>query len=290
MSSVTQDKLRLALDEYVYATLLQQRNQEPPSHQPKIDAIAKKLAMTTAPELFKKLRATSVDRALPSKSHCKNFLESYPSVHLWAEHYRGIDRSDLAATVKTLEESSWPEATKELKLRQATLDLVGWDLVHNRFESAFKLLPTIPLPEVPANLPSALDSESPLGYLTPYTDGDRTNEQLLLSLQYEIVGFEKHLRCDLDGAVEAYLAALRAFPNNIDARLKLANVYLEIPDLVSCGAVFADLMNDLDRREAAEADAEQKVMKAWTLLHRVSVAVSRYRLFYLCTRFHWSCG
>lgn len=285
--------MRPALDEYVLASLLLQQKQEP-GHQHKIEALAKVLALKSAPALFQRLRASTTIRPLPSKSHCKNFLDSYPSVQLWTEHYRGANREDLTAAVKAVQgvdaaEEEGSAQSKEVQLRQATLDLIAFDLVHNRFESAFSLLTTIPLPELPADTSSELDSSVPLTYLTPFSEEHRSNAQMLLSLQYELVGFEKHLRCDLDGAVSCLLTSLRAYPNNIDARLKLANVYLEQPDAAACTAAYDSLLAFLESQEAAAKEAgamveEEEggdvlqvlaVMKGWALLHKVSVYVTR---------------
>lgn len=295
----SQGKLKQALDDYIYAGLMQQLMNEAPSHQAKVESIVKELAQKGADALFKTMRAatSSGARALPSKSHCKNFLESYPSMHLWAPHYRGQSRSVLEEALKEVTatadadaaqgadaegaEGAAPDtssiaspAERELQVRQHTLDLVCFDLVHNRFSDAFALLATLPLPaeEEPA-APDALDASYPLLFLSPFGETYRTNAQVLLSLQCELIGFDKHLRCDLTGAVAAYQRALRHYPNNIDARLKLANVYLEVPDLAATSAVFATLMahyETLDKRSENVA-----IMMAWTLLHWVSVFVTR---------------
>lgn len=283
-----QGKLKPALDDYIYGGLLQQIKQEQPSNQQKVESIVKELAQKSAPALFASLRAAATLRELPSKSHCKNFLESYPSMHVWLARYRSVGRESL---VKALEEVKVvPEAVeaetpssgvaspitegadRDLLVRQRTLDLVCHDLVNNRFAEAFALLTDLPLPAA-STAAATLDASVPLAFLTPFEDAHRSNAAILNSLQYELVGFNKHLRCDLTGSIEAYQQALAHYPNNIDAWLKLANVYLEVPDLEACGSTFTTLLAFLNAQD--EQEEAVAVMKAWTLLHRVSLYVTR---------------
>lgn len=284
-----QGKMKLALEDYIYGGLLQQIKQEQPSNQQKVESIVKELAQKSAPALFASLRAASTLRELPSKSHCKNFLESYPSMHVWLARYRTIGRETLVNALQ--EAKNVPEAIetespavgvaspitegadRELLVRQRTLDLVCHDLVNNRFSDAFTLLTELPLP-AESTAAATLDATVPLTFLTPFEDAHRSNAAILSSLQLELVGFNKHLRCDLIGSVEAYKQAIAHYPNNVDAWLKLANVYLEVPDLDACSATFATLLAFLDAQSAE--DEAVAVMKSWTLLHRVSVYVTRY--------------
>ncbi|KAJ1436684.1 hypothetical protein B484DRAFT_358615 [Ochromonadaceae sp. CCMP2298] len=292
----TQGKQKLALEEYVLATLLQQRKNEPATHQARIDAIVKAMTLKTSPALFKKTRAEGTHRVLPSKSHCRNFLESYPSMQLWREQYQTVAREDLAAVMVGAEAGS-------SELLQSTLELVCWDLVHNDFSTAFATLATLPLPadwtdspEEPSLL-EAVEGGQQLQYVLPFTQDAAPSLAELHSLQCELLGFELHLRCQLKGAIAGYAQALRYLPCNLDARLKLANVYLEQGDVAVAVdkyqvtlQAFVAIKSTLAKEEEAAGEGPEAevqlagvaskqallcIMKAWTLLHRVSVFVTR---------------
>eukprot|EP01032_Pedospumella_encystans_P023045 gene23045-26099_t len=273
-----QDKHRQALDEYVFAALQEQRMGTPPSHQLKIDSLAKVIAAKSSPGLFKSLRASSTERPLPSRSHCKNFLESYPSVHLWVDHYKTVERDTLVTALEAALEAynaDAPEDTVALdtQLRAAQLSLIAFDLVNTRFETAFKLLHTMKAATADPSLPTHLHEHLAVAYVLPY---NTTNTLQLLSLQYELIGFEKQLRCDLAGAVDAFTTSLRFYPQNYDARLKLANVYHEQPSMELCEEVFSELLAHFDRLDLSVNDKDVvDILKAWTLLHRISIFVSR---------------
>mmetsp|Transcript_105551 Transcript_105551/g.207034 ORF Transcript_105551/g.207034 Transcript_105551/m.207034 type:complete len:702 (+) Transcript_105551:86-2191(+) len=275
-----QGKLKQAIEDYVYAGLLQQFKQEAPSNQAKVETLVKELAQKSAPSVFKTLRAAAFMRDLPSKSHCKNFLESYPSVHLWIPHYRAQNRAvlevSLAEVTPSAEASEPQSAEQELLFRQRALDLICHDLVHSRFTEAFELLAKLPVPAAPesvATVNPTIDTAVPLQFLCLFEHVHRSNADILLSIQFEMIGFDKHLRCDLTGAIEAYQRSLQYYPNNVDAQLKLANVYLEVPDLAATNAQFDAILASFSALD--ESDSVVAVMKAWTLLHRVSIFVTR---------------
>ena len=330
----TQGKARNALDDYVFATLLQQRNQEAPTHQPRIDAIVKEMALKSAASLFQTYRnaVSSTVRPLPSRSHCRNFLESYPSMHMWAQHYKGVQREDLVEALSRVEadaitgastataesadidakvvtedgeqpvEEEISSATSALEVeadrsvqllrKQRTLDLICFDLVNNNYSKAFSLLATLPLPLLPSSITdettttTTTRSANEVHYVAPFESAadhlPPVTMDILNSLHYELLGFEKHLRCDLGGAIEAYNNSLVYLPSNIDTRLKLTNVHLEQGDLTICKDMYASLLELLDATsQAAALSGDDKladlvaIMKSWTLLHRVSVAVAR---------------
>jgi tetratricopeptide (TPR) repeat protein len=307
-----QGKQKLALEEYILATLLQTRKGEPTSHQLKIDSLVKTMSLKSSPALFKKMRQEGTHRVLPSKSHCRNFLESYPSMQMWREQYLSMEREGLASAMQSAMEVQAEEAIQEngqeaadFGVLKSTLEVVCWDLIHNDFETAFKTLNTLPLPadctnspEAPALL-EAVEAGQELQYVVPFELGCPPSVASLHSLQFELVGFERHLRCQLTEAIAGYAQALRYLPCNVDARLKLANVYLEqgdVPEsmdmykttLQAFVATKAALAREEEGTEGTEAEAEGAeappgvsgkemlaIMKAWTLLHRVSVFVTR---------------
>jgi len=282
----------------VFAALQEQRTGAPPSHQLKIDTLAKALALKGSPALFKSLRLSSTQRPLPSKSHCKNFLESYPSVHQWIEHFKTVERADLVAAVAAAEaaiasadvDAAGDAVTRDTALRGAQLTLIAFDLVGSRFEAAFETLHGMKAATADPLLPTLLDVNVAVRYMIPY---DNTNTMQLLSLQYELIGFEAQLRCDLAGAIAAFTTSLQFCPGNYDTRLKLGNVYLEHPNLAECSRVFEEMLahlRALEEQEQQEGSSDKEVvaiMKAWTLLHRISLFVTRYGLYcvvYLCGR------
>ena len=259
------------MEEYVFAGLVQQMKNEPPSNQHKVEAMVKELAQKTSANLCKSLRAAAAasgESLLPSKSHCKNFLESYPSMHVWIPHYQTVERATLVSALE--------EAAGDADLvRQCTLDLVCFDLLAHKFEDAFTLLNTLPVPDASAAPEEApMSSTQALCYVTPYDEAQRADPNQMISFQLELVGFHKHLRRDLAGAIDAYNLALRYNPNNIDARMKLSNVYLEVPDLAASMALYDDILSHLEQRSDAQEEVAV-VMKAWTLLHRVSNYIVR---------------
>jgi tetratricopeptide (TPR) repeat protein len=301
------------MDDYLFAVLVEQKNGQPPSHQLKVDSLAKALSLEKAPAIFKRLLESKVERMLPSKTHCRNFLESYPSMNLWVNHYRSVDKNTLLEALAAAEAEEPKEAAGEtagegaesegaaataaaapasLSLRQKTLEVACYELCKTDFDTAFARLKRLGDPMAhaadqdvnTADIPfgAAATADSALAYLTPFdTSSDSASaadelfpitSEALYALQYQLIGFERHLRCNLEGAIKAYRVALHFAPNSIDARLQLANVYVEKGDLEQCSAVYASILTFLDTLDATPVVA---VMRAWTLLHRVTIFVTR---------------
>jgi len=329
----SKNKFRQALEEYVLVTLIQQKSGQQPAYQHKIDAIVKEMALKSTPALFQKSQSAGDGRSLPSKSHCRNFLESFPSMQVWKEYYQTVQRDDLQRAVSAAETAASGDAvdgddTSAHLLRQEMLNLVCFDLIRCNFTDAFANLRTLPLPPAITtgedNAPpafSTVNNVMDLGYMIAYEDNSTTTtatttttaSDRLCSLHYEMLGFEQHLRCNLAGAVPLYTQALHYCPANVDARLKLANVYQERGDVSAARDTYSSMLQHFvalksslasldadstataggeDEADGAEAAASSTtavdttatntaasnmlaIMKTWTLLHRVSVYLTR---------------
>jgi len=103
---------------------------------------------------------------------------------------------------------------------------------------------------------------------------------MLESLRYELIGFEHHLRCNMVAAIDAYKTALHHMPINIDARMKLANVYLEDGDVTNANKIFQEILDFIDSLLSSSSLSPAsidicRVYKAWTLLHHSAISVTR---------------
>jgi hypothetical protein len=103
---------------------------------------------------------------------------------------------------------------------------------------------------------------------------------MLESLRYELIGFEHHLRCNMVAAIDAYKTALHHMPINIDARMKLANVYLEDGDVTNANKIFQEILDFMDSLLSSSSLSPAsidicRVYKAWTLLHHSAISVTR---------------
>ena len=103
---------------------------------------------------------------------------------------------------------------------------------------------------------------------------------MLESLRYELIGFEHHLRCNMVAAIDAYKTALHHMPINIDARMKLANVYLEDGDVAIANKIFQEILDFMDSLLSSSSLSTAsidicRVYKAWALLHHSAISVTR---------------
>ena len=71
--------------------LIEQSQGNPPSQQYKVEELGKILAKEQSIKIVQEMR-NSIGRPLPSKSYCKSFCESLPSIHEWKITYENIER------------------------------------------------------------------------------------------------------------------------------------------------------------------------------------------------------
>jgi len=341
----------------MFVVTLQQRKGEQPGFQSNMDDIIKTLATQSTPNLLQQIRIqnTIQSKDLPSKSQCKNFLQSYPSQFCWKEYYMNtttnISREDLvvkydeavvrlsandvegpdSSAVDSNDDSSSGSSSnnndKYVDVLRTGLDVICYDLTHNSYNHAFERLKQLPL------LSSSLDASTttsvsiaivnpiesiqdvtPLPsivndndeskqlinvtFITPFAYPATTTESsssllpssssdscrsisMLESLRYELIGFEYHLRCNMVAAIDAYKTSLHYMPVNIDARLKLANVYLEDGAVTIADQIFQEILEFIDSLLSMSSSLSSssidiyRVLKAWTLLHHSAISVTR---------------
>lgn len=260
-----QGKMREALDDYVFATIVQQQRGEATTADSKVQELAKAAALEQVPLVLAGLKASAdaIPRALPSKAQCRNYFESYASVHAWKSFYYPMTRADLenaydAATAAAADaDGSDLAAAADLAADRAALNLICYDIAHNNICAAFENVQQMPLPDsvistdapvtpLPDSIPdfscvcpylaavAAVDSQTQVD--TESSSGDdngaastasTVESDRLMSLAFELKGSEYYLKFQPTLAIKAFKQALVYLPENIDARLKLANVYLE---------------------------------------------------------------
>jgi hypothetical protein len=131
--------------------------------------------------------------------------------------------------------------------------------------------------------PSATTESSSSSVSPSRSSSEASNNRclsMLESLRYELIGFEHHLRCNMVAAIDAYKTALYYMPINIDARMKLANVYLEDGHVTNANKVFQEILDFMDSLLSSSSLSPAsidicRVYKAWTLLHHSAISVTR---------------
>ena len=370
----------------MFVVTVQQRKGEQPGFQMNMDNLIKTLATQSTPKLFQQIRTQntllSFSKELPSKSQCKNFLQSYPSQFCWKDHYlstavtttsttTAMSREDLVVkydealsrynndaveVVVAIDEvenekeededgtydrvdgsfddnvdasaansSSSSRHDKYVDVLRTGLDVICYDLIHAKYNHAFDRLKLLPLPSstttttttetsssptsatlttesienIVTSFPSLLSSSTDeskqsidVTFITPFVSSPSTITEsssessnnrflsMLESLRYELIGFEHHLRCNMVAAIDAYKTALHHMPINIDARMKLANVYLEDGDVTNANKIFQEILDFMDSLLSSSSLSPAsidicRVYKAWTLLHHSAISVTR---------------
>ena len=307
-----QGNLREALDDYVFATIVQQQRGEMPTSEAKIQELAKELAVQAVPSIMEQLQkadtagASTAMRPLPSKAHCKNFFDSFAAVHAWKEFYRRIKRADLvdefdsAAVAASEADGSENASMADQEADRAALNLICYDIAHNDVATAFTGLEQMPLPAYTTTAEAPVtplpDMPSYLGVSSPYAVDDAatitssssssssaTPADRLMSLAFELKGSEAYLRFQQSSALLNLKQALSYWPDNIDARLKVANVYLEHGDVETASGIYESLLAYCDKLSAVAAErgdddaltAYMRHVRVWTLLHRPLVSITR---------------
>jgi tetratricopeptide (TPR) repeat protein len=88
-------KIKEALNEFTLTMVIERelRGQQTPTNASKVDELVKKVAMADSEARVVAMRKDK-SRQLPSKSYCRNFVETFPSTHKWYAKYRGIKLID----------------------------------------------------------------------------------------------------------------------------------------------------------------------------------------------------
>ena len=94
-----------ALDEYVLVMFIEQAKGQPPTTTDKADEVCKKLAANETAALLAHFRNPPagmpiIKASLPTKSYCRNFLESLPYIYKWRSTMKNADRDELLSQWK----------------------------------------------------------------------------------------------------------------------------------------------------------------------------------------------
>jgi hypothetical protein len=110
------------------------------------------------------------------------------------------------------------------------LDLICFDLVHNRIHQAFEKLKSSEADQVLTVVVGTMERLS-----SEATTESKVSASFLaqpLSLFYELFGTMAHLRCDLDTAIDYYRKAMNTFKENYDATMKYALLMHDLGDVI----------------------------------------------------------
>lgn len=209
-----QDKLQESMQEFCTAMLIERFKAtdqaaaaaNSANHEEKIAALSKVLSNKRAGPILDAIR-NSPGRELPTTAFCRNFFDVLPSPHKWRatlSKAKGLDA--LTAALEAL--------GKEADNIAESLDVACCAIADGKYKTAFKVLAT------------ARD-EAP----SEEADGS-SSEQLSRhrALQLYLSGLEKHLRCNLAGAVVDYAACVAADKDGrlYEAKLALAFAFREL--------------------------------------------------------------
>lgn len=198
-----------ALNEYVAVIFADRKNGSNPSTIEKADEVCRLVAAKETATRLEEIRASSssVIVPLPMKSYCRKFLETLPSVHRWREQYKSADREELLNKWKAVvADSSAPIAA----LLSCACDLAQIDLSCSLFSRAFATVNSA-LDRIPQET-ATLDSAS----------------KVLLSTLWQLRGVELLFRRDDNAAIAAELKAIELNPANLEAKLLLCILHLEL--------------------------------------------------------------
>ena len=93
-----------------------------PTCHEKIDELNKKLSTEGADQIIEKVKESS-GRGLPTKSYCKTFLETFPSIHVYRVRLENESKESLLAAF---------ESAVGLKDKLSTLLSCAWENILKR--------------------------------------------------------------------------------------------------------------------------------------------------------------
>ena len=96
-----------------------------PTCHEKIDELNKTLSTKSADEIIEKVKNCS-GRELPTKSYCKTFLETFPSIHVYRKRLQNKTKESLQASF---------ESAVGLKNKLSALLNCAWGSVLERYVS-----------------------------------------------------------------------------------------------------------------------------------------------------------
>jgi len=230
-----QKKYQECLDDLMLAGVLQ-RAQNIQSDESKLEFLTRTIAMQRVPELVQQLVAAGESNSskLPSRSHCKNFFDTFPSVHLWRHHFEDgqVTKSQLLTKLSELSQlaalaispvtspsppidtttssDTASSATTALSggisiskdVLRATLLLICYELYcENAFGAAFSRLD---------DLQSKFDAVAAVEGFRAAAGKVNGADLQAVALMLELLGTQKHLLYDLNAATSLFALSLEA--------------------------------------------------------------------------------
>ena len=193
-----------------------------------------------ADDLMGKIRDCE-GRSLPTKSYCKTFLETYPSIHVYRKKLEGRKQNDLA------DDSIAENFSQKISV---FLERIWFSILSGQMAESFATLQSFEVQH----------EEILNGDIKPISDCVN-----MVSAFFDLLGTFYHLNCNFHKAIRAYKKAIAMDKSNFESPIKLANVYTELGD---DNGSAEELYSNLCKSHSG-------VSLAWCLLHRASVFINR---------------
>jgi tetratricopeptide (TPR) repeat protein len=256
-----QNKIKLSCIDYMVAMLIEMTKNQQPSNQEKIEVLVKQQAVSECQAVVDAMRLSS-SRDLPSKSHCRNYFESFPSFHKWRAIYATADRDVLAQAVAEaggdFTEQETCETTTDLASRLSAIHaLACFDIVNGAYNKAFASAGNA-YTFIQTNK-SSLDTDS---------DADSALSTAIADV-VSIHGIELHLRANFSAAKECFVLCLekQPLPLGFESALRLASVHLEVDAVEDASQVYESIADSFTPEDSAD--------EAWVCIHRMSEWTTR---------------
>lgn len=215
-----------ALNDYVGVIFADRNKGSNPSTIEKADEVCRLLAAKKTAARLEEVRsaATTEETALPTKSYCRKFFETMPSVHHWREVYKDADREELSTRYKAALLLSSGEKNMEaaslLDFIFSAVDLAQMDISCSLFSRAFATV-NAALQVVADEAIEKMDEKT----------------KAFMSILWQLKGVECLFKRDDQGGVAAEEKAIVFNSANLEARLVLCTLHLElaqISEVITC--------------------------------------------------------
>ena len=278
-----QGKFDEALRDLVFCSIVEGAQGIASSSATKASELCKKISVPEVVAVVDRIRNSS-GRSLPNKGYCRNYFESFMSYQQWKAECKDVDRDELVRRSYHELHTSSPVEGAKMEL-QDILTLIKVDLVNLDFKKAFAHIP---------RGKHLLASDQLVNDNAATTVATR-------SLLEDLMGVEKHLRCDLTGALGHYSAAIKAINcggvaalietsvgleagctisetgdikdqvEAVELFLKLASAYLELGENDKAAELYKAVLTSTQ-------DATSKTLAAmhpWVLVHQVALHITK---------------
>jgi hypothetical protein len=215
-----QNMLTEALNDYVGVIFADRNKGSNPSTIEKADEVCRLLAAKKTSARLEEVRklATSEDTPLPTKSYCRKFFETLPSVHHWRAKYKDADREELstryksASALRSGEKNTDPSCLLDFIF--SAVDLAQMDISSSLFSRAFTTI-NAALAAVANEAEEKMDEKT----------------KAFMSILWQLKGVECLFKRDDKGGVAAAEKAIAFDGANLEARLVLCTLHLELAQI-----------------------------------------------------------